>query len=71
MIHLAGPGRLVAVRVTVDGRHLSAHIKGRNGVLINLGGHARARFTLRVVARLRSGATRVTLDHLHTCARAH
>jgi Right handed beta helix region len=67
VIHVAGPGQLLAVRVTVDGHRVKARITGPNGVRFSLAGRPRGRFTVRVVGRLRSGAVRHTVRRLRTC----
>jgi hypothetical protein len=67
VVHTTAPGKLMVVRVTVNGHRVSARLNGRSSVLVNLPRRLRGRFTVRVVERLRSGLTRVTVRHLRTC----
>jgi hypothetical protein len=70
VIHLAGPGRLVAVLVTVNGHLVRAHVEGRDRVFVNLGRPTRGRFTVRIIGRLRDGTRRFSVRHLRACPRS-
>jgi len=70
-LHLRGAGALRSARVLVGGRLRRGRVVGRSGVLVDLRRRPRGAFTVRVVARTISGATRRTIRRYRTCARRH